>query len=408
MAFVFTGLVHAALLILYIYVVINGVLLSPFYASLAFFYPCYFVWLISATVMLFAEFVKAGVGRVNAIKSAFKFTISMAASVYIVNTTVAVFFTLKSPVLRIAIRSLFLPFLREIAVHFVSESVFCLPIAHSASRALWLLPVYLLFIVSGHAMQLAANGILEAVLMEVPSVISEVFETFEFLKGETPSMVWLRRLKIILEKYFCCHSGAVSDSAELDEQLQFTNIVLSPAVEPSSCPAVQLSSSSAPSSLSEVSTLAISENATTALRVETFTNLVLLISISEACSISIMSLQYFFLPMNPSSAGGLPQSEIQTASYWAISMMCELLIPELLVGLIAMARAAVFRNGCIVIAWVDTVERRHLFAAGCVMVVWCSEIQNVTIANLALTNTNQQFTEHGSASADLFVLGQSI
>ena len=191
LALVFAGLIFSALLSIFAYVTIND-LLDPFYATLAFFYPCYFVWLLSATCFLFVEFKRSGLGKSKSIKSALKFTFTMAISVFIVADIITKFFNLESSALRIAVRSLFLPLVREMAVHFVSESVFDLTIPDPASRALWLLPVYLLFIVSGHAMQLAASSFTEAIMMEVPSVTFEVLETFKFLSGDTPSMVWIR------------------------------------------------------------------------------------------------------------------------------------------------------------------------------------------------------------------------
>ena len=49
-AFFFAGLVHTALVIVYAYVTINDIF-DPFYAYMAFIFPCYFVWLLSATTM---------------------------------------------------------------------------------------------------------------------------------------------------------------------------------------------------------------------------------------------------------------------------------------------------------------------------------------------------------------------
>ena len=107
------------------------------------------------------------------------------------------FFRIKSFIARMLIRSFAVPFVREIALFFQLKAVHKMQGPGPAERTLFVLPTIAIATVCGHCMQMAANSLTEAVLMEAPTVFLELIETADFLSGNTAIMVWVQRINYV-------------------------------------------------------------------------------------------------------------------------------------------------------------------------------------------------------------------
>ena len=82
-----------------------------------------------------------------------------------------------------------------------------------------------------------------------------------------------------------------------------------------------------------------------------------MLSIVEASSITMIAVLYLIVPLNPSVAAGTtgPQTSAWTCQLWANSIFFELIIPELVLGVIghAKSRQNGGKTGSMITAWRD-------------------------------------------------------
>ena len=103
-------------------------------------------------------------------------------------------------------------------------------------------------------------------------------------------------------------------------------------------------------------------------KVNTLTCLVVLISVIDVSSITILASLYFMVSMNPSTVAGEAQSLTWTTVLWAFSVSFEHFFPGVLIPAIShvIATQNGERSGSTVAAWGQHFHWRNMMAASCI------------------------------------------
>mmetsp|Transcript_47831 Transcript_47831/g.133091 ORF Transcript_47831/g.133091 Transcript_47831/m.133091 type:complete len:146 (+) Transcript_47831:895-1332(+) len=103
------------------------------------------------------------------------------------------FFSSTHFITRIAIRGVYLPFVKYVWVHLILTAIEGLHVDHEKNRFLILTIPMAVVTAAGHLMSFATGSLFEAMAMEGLSAGFEVLEYYTYLRGKTHiDKIWLR------------------------------------------------------------------------------------------------------------------------------------------------------------------------------------------------------------------------
>ena len=270
--------------------------------SLCLFVSSYVFWLGSTLNYFYALFRETPLKLApkQACLLALMVIVPAAGSIFAGSELLQIFFKLQNPLLRVVLRSLVIPTLNNVSVHMQLRAVQTIPgVEEPATRALFLLPVFVGWAVAGESMQAAASSIPEAVLMAFIAGVREARGNLSRLSGRTAVDGWASRLRSARRWLSAARVAPAWISAPGDEMPR---------------PDAELKD-----------------------RAETLTAHIMYSSVADAAVTNVINVRNLILPINMALGATAAQPRGETTTLWAIALVFQFVLSEIVVVAVGQA-----------------------------------------------------------------------
>eukprot|EP00618_Florenciella_parvula_P017442 CAMPEP_0119465102 /NCGR_PEP_ID=MMETSP1344-20130328/386_1 /TAXON_ID=236787 /ORGANISM="Florenciella parvula, Strain CCMP2471" /LENGTH=701 /DNA_ID=CAMNT_0007497343 /DNA_START=366 /DNA_END=2470 /DNA_ORIENTATION=+ len=217
------------------------------------------------------------------------------------------YFSSDNQVVRLVIRSMFLPGFKYCLIHVILVAGEALDVPNKDSIYQALIVPLTMVTVAGHSMQLGSADLQEAVIMEALLCFMEVFEYFTYLRGETHVTKGLKKIWWLHKQT----GGSLGRRG-----------------------AARITQS--PGGALEAAAKAMEEQKRLkARRVRLLTNVAVSLGMVEGISSTMTSAMFLITRINPGVVGGEPLDTMYVAKLWAIQMLFELILPEIVLAILS-------------------------------------------------------------------------